>query len=133
MALTKQIDRQNPKSAIADLGIANIGAGNGVTIVVPAGAFVTEVRLQTVVAFDTASTGTATGTVTDGTTSFVTAQDVKTAGAETSAGAPKFYPTGGTITVSLAETVVTTAATVGRVLAVVEYLIVGNGDAGIQA
>lgn len=126
---TKQIDRQYSKVAVADLGIAQMGTGNGITIAVPAGALVLRVLLQTITAFD--SVTTATGTVTDGTTSYVTAQDVKTTGAETSAGAPKFYPTGGTITASLAET--GAAATVGRALAVVEYVIVGNGDAGIQA
>ena len=133
MPVFKQIDRQYPKVAVADLGIANIGVTNTVTVTIPANALVTSVLLQTAIAFDTASTGTATGTATDGTTSYVTAQDLKTAGAETSVGAPKFYPTGGVITFSVAEVVATTTATVGRALGVVEYLIVGNGDAGIHS
>lgn len=130
---TKVIDRQHPFVGLTPLlGIANLGAGNGIEFKVRPGTLVLRVFLQTITAFDTASTGTATATVTDGTTVFVNAADIKTEGAETVANAPKYYPTGGTISVNLSETIVTTGATVGAALAGIEYVIVGNGNAGIE-
>jgi hypothetical protein len=103
--------RQYPTVAMVDLGIANIGAGNEVTVKVPPGGILADLKFQTVTAFDGT---TNTGTVGDGTTTFVSAVDVKSTGAETVANVPKFYPSGGTLTFSLAQT---GTATVGRVLA----------------
>jgi hypothetical protein len=123
--MTKRIiDRQYPLFAVKSLGIANIGAGNGVEFVVPINALVLRVGLQTVTAFDSGTT--ATGTIGDGTTTYVNAQDVKSTGAETSAGAPKLYPTGGTISATLAET--GTTATAGEAIAYVEYVILDRGQ-----
>jgi hypothetical protein len=121
---TKKSDRQYPLIAEVDLGIANMGSGNGCTMVLPPGALLLSVVWLTVTAFD--SVTTATGTLTDGTTVFVNGVDVKTTGSETVANVPKFYPSGGTLTASLAETGAT--ATVGRALVSATYYIVGRGQ-----
>lgn len=129
MANTKLIDRQHAAVASTPLmGIANIGADVGYDISVRPGTLVLRVGIQTTTAFNSATTTTAT--ITDGTTVFASAVDVKTTGAETVTNAPKYYPTGGTISVNLAET--GAAATAGAAIAFVEYIILGNGNAGIQ-
>lgn len=124
MANTKISDRQYPLVALANLTKANIGAANTVTFAIPVGALVLDVGLFTVTAFDSATT--TTGTIGDGTTTFAAAVDLKTVGAETVANAPKFYPTGGTMTVTLAETGAT--ATVGQALAYFRYVILNRGN-----
>ena len=123
MATTKVTDRQPPILATVDLGIANMGTDNGQTFVLPPNALLLRMTLLTITAFDSVTTSTAT--VSDGTTTFVNAVDTKTVGSETVANTPKFYPSGGTITASLAETGAT--ATVGRAVLVAEYIIVGRG------
>lgn len=133
MAIIKIGDRQYNKSALAALTVKHIGAGNALTFSIRPGTVLMSALVLTTTAFDTAGVGTAALTVTDGTTVFANAVDVKTAGVETVANAPKYYPAGGTITVSIAETVATTSATVGSVLVQFEYLIVGNGDGGLEA
>ena len=117
---TTVVERQYPLVAAVKLGIANIGAGNGYDIKIPAGAFVRSVILFTSIAFDGT---TNTGTISDGTTSFVTAQDVKTTGAETVAVANKYYPTGGVISVTLAQT---GTAPVGEAIAMIDYVVPGR-------
>lgn len=114
---TNQYNRQQLQAAFVKLGIANIGTGNGVTVDLPQGAELLRISYHTVTAFDSATT--TTGTVSDGTTTFVNAENVKTTGAETVANVPKYYPTGGRLTFTLAETGAT--ATVGEIVAVVEY------------
>ena len=126
MATTRIIDRQLKKTASAFLGIAHIGAGNTVTFAVRPGTLVLSVFAQTITAFDGT---TNTATIGDGTTTFVNAVDIKSTGAETAANVPKYYPTGGTITVTLAQT---GAATVGELMVGFEYIIRGNGDGGIE-
>ena len=121
---TNQFNRQEVLSAMVDLGIANIGTGNGYTAVIPRGALIISAGLYTVTAFDSGTT--ATGTITDGTTALVSAQDVKSTGIETVAVAQKFYPDGGTIQFNLAET--GTAATAGRAIGYVNYIQLGGGD-----
>lgn len=121
---TKIVARQMVRSVVADLGPANIGAGNGFTARLPQGAILARLIALTVTAFDSATTTTLT--VTDGTTVFVNAQDVQSTGSETVANAPKYYPSGGELQFNLAET--GAAATEGRVLVVAEYYAVGNGD-----
>lgn len=121
---TKVIDRQWPLAAVADVGIAQMGTGNGKTIKLPVNALLLRVLVLTVTGFD--SVTTATASVGDGTTVFANAVDVKTAGSETVANAPKFYPTGGELEVSLAQT--GGDATVGRALVVAEYVVVGRGN-----
>ncbi len=126
MTVKNIIDRQLVKSGSAVLGIANIGAGNEVTFGIRPGTHLLRVMVHTVTAFDGT---TNTATVGDGTTVFANAVDVKTTGSETVANAPKYYPSGGTLTVSLAQT---GTATVGEVVVVYEYLLRDNGDGGIQ-
>lgn len=126
MTVKNIIDRQLVKSGSAVLGIANIGAGNEVTFGIRPGTHLLRVMVHTVTAFDGT---TNTATVGDGTTVFANAVDVKTAGSETVANAPNYYPSGGTLTVSLAQT---GTATVGEVVVVYEYILRDNGDGGIQ-
>ena len=120
---TNAYERQKAKYVMVDLGVANMGTGNGYTAAIPRGALIVSAGLITVTAFNSATT--ATGTITDGTTALVDAQDVKTTGIETVAVAQKFYADGGTITFSLAET--GAAATAGRAVAYVSYIQLGNG------
>jgi len=121
---TNQFNRQEVLSAMVDLGIANIGTGKGYTAVIPRGSLIVSVGLYTVTAFNSGTT--ATGTITDGTTALVSAQDVKSTGIEAVAVAQKFYPDGGTITFSLDET--GTTATAGRAIGYVNYIQLGCGD-----
>lgn len=118
MANQKIRARQWPLKAVTPvLGIADIGDALGFDITIPPGAYVTEVYADTLTAFDGT---TNTITVTDGTTVFVNAQDAKTTGRETAAVASKYYPSGGTISVNMAQT---GAATVGAAIVVVEYIV----------
>lgn len=117
MANTKIPGRQYTLTAVTPLmGIANIGAGLGYDITIPPGAYVVNVYVDTLTAFDGT---TNTATVADGTTTFVNAQDVKTPGRETTAVPNKYYPNGGVISVNLAQT---GAATVGQCVGVVQYI-----------
>ncbi len=129
MAVLNLIDRQNAKIALADLGITRIGASNTLTIGIPVGALLLRLAVQTETAFNSATTTTLT--VGDGTTTFASAVDIKTTGAETVSNTPKFYASGGTLTITLAETGAT--ATAGRAFVIAEYVVVGNGEAGIYS
>lgn len=121
---TKVSARQRVRSILVELGIANMGAGNEVTAKLPQGAMLLTAGILTETAFNSATT--ATGTLSDGTTTFVNAQDLKTTGNETSTGAPKYYEAGGTLTWSLAET--GTAATAGRAFGFATYVLAGVAD-----
>lgn len=98
---TKLQGRQHPLSACVNAGIAQIGSGNEVVFKVPPGGYVDSVDFQVITAFD--GTGTVTATLTDGTTVFINAQTVKSTGAVTAAVSQKFYPNGGTLTLSIAD------------------------------
>jgi len=119
---TNAYSRQIAKYVMVDLGIANIGAGNGYTAVIPRGSLIVSAGIYTETAFNSATTTTAT--ITDGTTALVSAVDVKTTGIETVAVAQKFYADGGTIQFNLAET--GAAATAGRAIGYVSYIQLGN-------
>lgn len=121
---TNRYQRQVPQYIMVDLGIENIGADNGYTAKLPQGALLLGTGLQTVTAFDSGTT--ATGTITDGTTTFVNGVDVKSTGAETASNTPKFYPQGGTLQFNLAET--GTTATAGRAIGYAWYIQLGVGD-----
>lgn len=121
---TNRFQRQHPRYIMVDLGVDNIGAGNGYTAKLPQGALLLGTGVQTVTAFNSATTTTAT--VTDGTTTFVNAVDVKTTGAETAANTPKFYATGGELQFNLAET--GAAATAGRAIGYAWYIQLGVSD-----
>lgn len=115
-------DRQTVLSAVAEVGPRNMGAGNGVDISLPAGAVLLRLIVLTTTAFDSATT--ATLTVSDGTTTFANAVDIKTAGSETVANVPKYYPTGGKLSVTLAQT--GGDATAGQAFVVPEYVVTGR-------
>lgn len=121
---TKQSARSMERTILVELGIGNIGAGKGVEAKLPQGALLMEAGIITETAFD--SETTTTGTLSDGTTTFVNAQDLKTTGKETSANTPKYYEAGGTLTWTIAETGAT--ATEGRAFGYAKYLINGVGD-----
>lgn len=123
MANKKLIDRQWPLNALAFIGPANVGAAVGYDIVVPPGALVLRVAVQTVTAFNGT---TPTATVTDGTTVYANAVDITSTGAETVSNAPKYYPTGGTISVNAANAGGTTTA--GLAAVSVEYVIRNRGN-----
>ena len=123
MTVLNLIDRQYSTHPLADLGIANIGAGNSQTITLPPNALLLSMFAVVTTAFNSATTDTLS--VSDGTTTFVAAVDATTIGSKTVTNAPKFYPSGGVLTVSLAETGAT--ATAGRALVSVSYLVVGRG------
>lgn len=114
---TIHMDRQYPLIAMVELTAANAGA-DPVELGLPVGALVTAVNVAVGTAFD----GTATATITDGTTAFVDGADLATAGNKAGTGAPKFYPTGGRLTVTVAG-----APTTGRAHALVEYVVAGRG------
>lgn len=125
---TKIIDRTYPMGQAKAVGIANIGAGNGLDFAIPMGALLVRVIVLTTTAFNSGTTTTLT--VTDGTTVFANGVDIKTTGSETVANTPKYYPSGGTVSVTLAET--GTAATAGEAFVYIEYVRPGNGIAGVQ-
>lgn len=126
---TNFIERQHSYIAVVDLSIANIGTGNGVNVALPNGAIVVRIVAQTITAFNSETTTTLS--VDDGTTVFVNAVDAQSTGSETVANTPKFYASGGTMAITMAET--GAAATAGRALVTVEYVQVGHSDAGIYA
>jgi len=127
---TNAFDRQSVLSIVVPLTPANSGAANSVKAKLPHGALVTNVDLLTATAFNTdGTTPVATATITDGTTVFVNAQSVLNTGDETVAVEKKYYPTGGEITFSIAESAASglVAATAGLSIAVVHYVQVGRG------
>jgi hypothetical protein len=115
---TNLYQRQKVRAGLVTLGPANAGTGNGKTAKLPVGAHLLRMGYQTETAFD--GSGTVTGTVSDGTTTFVNAVDVKTTGNETVANVPKFYPAGGTLTFTLADQ--NDDSEEGQVVAFYEYL-----------
>lgn len=127
---TNAFDRQKVLAVVAELGIENIGAGKGVTGKLPQGAVIVGVLPLVTTAFNTAgTTPAATITVSDGTTTFVNAQSVLAIGAKTVAVSSKHYPTGGTVTVSLAESAASglVPATAGKVVVAIQYVQLGAG------
>ncbi len=117
--------RQFPLLALADLGSANAGTGLGLTIALPVNAFLLDVSAHVVTAFNGT---TNTVTASDGTITFISAEDAKqVAGTDVTvdnSGKGTFYPSGGTITFSVAQTGDNTTA--GRIIGQVQYVIVGR-------
>lgn len=120
---TNAFARQAPNYVVVDLGPEHMGAGNGFTAKLPPESLIVGAGIITATAFNSATT--ATGTITDGTTAFVSAQDIKTTGIETVAVAQKFLPDGGTIQFNLEQT--GAAATAGRAIGYVAYVQPGTG------
>lgn len=121
MTVKKIQDRQHASHALVDLGVAQIGTGNEVEIALPHNAYLYGLEVYTATAFDGT---TNTLTVSDGTTTFVNAVDVKSTGSETVTGVPKFFPSAGKLTVSMAQT---GTAGAGRVFVRASYLILNRG------
>ena len=119
---TKVQTRQYPLSAMAQLSIANIGAGKGVDIELPAGAFLKGLNMGVGTAFDSGTTTTVT--ISDGTVTFANAVTVKATGPVTVTNVGVFYPNGGTISVTLAETGAT--ATAGAAVVAAEYVVLNR-------
>lgn len=127
-----QFNRQDILAIVVELTPKNSGAANSVKAKVPQGAHVLDVDLFTAQAFNTGgTTPVVTGSIGDGTTTFVNAQDLSSAGNETAAVEKKFYPTGGEITFSIAESAASglVPATAGRAIGVVQYVQLGRGGA----
>jgi hypothetical protein len=98
MSTTNQFQRTVPLVSPVELGKANNGIGNAINTILRSGATLTNIKAYVRTAFD--GSGTVTLTVTDGTTTFINAQSVKTASATTpltNADSDNDYPTGGTI------------------------------------
>lgn len=96
MSTSNQFNRVAVKSIPLRIGPDNNGIANAVTAKLPHGAMLIGVVPASVTAFN--GTGTVTLTVTDGTTAFVNAANVKdAAGIETAAATAKAFKTGGTI------------------------------------
>lgn len=124
MALNSPIitARQEAAYAVAQCGIANIGAGNGLSIQLPVNALLLDLTVDGVTAFNAGTT--ATLTVSDGTTTFASGVDMTSTGRKTVSNLGKFYPSGGTLAVTLAET--GTAATAGSAFVCAKYVIAGR-------
>lgn len=120
---TNQYNRQPVQYITVELGIANIGTGNGYTANLPRGTHIVSVKADVSTAFNSATTTTLS--VSDGTTTFVSAEDAKTAGPMTVDVSSKYLPNGGTVTISMAET--GAAATAGKAAVSIGYTQVGNG------
>lgn len=114
--------RQEPQYAVADCGLANLGAGNEQIINLPVNALLLDVTVDTATAFNAGTTATAS--VSDGTTTFVNAASVAATGRAQGTNIGKFYPSGGKLTISLAQT--GAAATAGRAFAAAKYIVVGR-------
>lgn len=121
MSVTANVSRQASLFAFVDLGVANMGAGNGISVLLPAGAQMVNIAAHVVTPFNSATTATVSAS--DGTTTFISAEDAKAAAlTNVTVDVPKkFFPSGGTVTFSLAETGAT--ATAGRIVGWVEYIV----------
>lgn len=125
MALTTLAERQWELTAIADTGIAHIGTNNGITIALPPNALLISVTSTIVTPYNSGTS--ATYTVQDNATTpivFLTGSGTAVAGTRTISTLGKFYPSGGIITASLVEG--GAAATLGRALFTVNYVVVGR-------
>lgn len=121
---TKIKNRQRAQHVIQALDKSNIGTGNGYSFYIPPGGFLDDINVNVGTAFDSATTTTVTAT--DGTTTFINGVTVKSTGDVTVAVKRKYFPSGGTITVSLAET--GTTATTGAAVLTARVLNTGRAD-----
>lgn len=119
---TSVIERQWPLDAVVDFKLANVGTGNGLTVNLPPKTLLKSIAYLVTTAFNAGTT--AVGTVSDGTTTFVNGVDNTSVGSKTVANVPKYYPNGGTLTLSGAQT--GTAATTGEAIVTIGYSIVGR-------
>ncbi|HRO60509.1 MAG TPA: hypothetical protein PKZ27_02750 [Rhodocyclaceae bacterium] len=122
MAIKKNIDRQWPLAFYAEFGHGNLGANNGIEVVLPPGAVLLRLLVLTTTAFNGT---TPVLTASDGTTTFANAVDLTSTGSETVANVPKFYPTGGKLTLS---GTVTGSPTAGAAKVIGEYVVAKRGN-----
>lgn len=123
MATTLIEGRQYPLVALAALTPENNGAGNEVIINVRPGALLRGVQVLTLTAFNST---TNTLNISDGTTTFVSVEDIKTTGSETVDVGFKYFPSGGTITIALAST--GDAPTAGLAHVLLDFVQVGRAN-----
>lgn len=121
---TKNIERQWPLAAMVPVGVENIGADNGVDLQLPPGALLVDLKVLATTAFNSGTT--ATLTVGDGTTTFANAVDISTTGNKSVSNVPKYYPSGGKLSITLAQT--GTDATAGEATVVATYVIRNRGN-----
>ena len=108
------IDIQEKKTALVECTYAD--DGDSVVVGIPANSFV---KVRGVVSTANNDTGAATVTVGDGTTTFISAQSIKSAGSLTVAAADKFVTEDTNITIAV--TVANANATAGKFYIEVEY------------
>lgn len=115
-------DRQTLLGAAVPVGIVNIGTDKGVDVSAPVGGVLLRLIVLVTDAFDSGTT--ATLTVSDGTTTFASAVDIKSLGSKSVANLPKYYPSGGKLSITLAQT--GADATKGAAVVVPEYVVAGR-------
>lgn len=124
---TNVTGRQWKNSALVQIGIANIGAGNGFTIPVMPNEVIESLNIDITTAFNSGTTCTLT--VSDGTNTYANGVDITSVGRKTVALMGTLFPSGGTLTVTLAQT--GTAATAGA--GMVEATLARFGGVDYQA
>ncbi len=102
MSTTIQSNRGYVKTATAKVEKEHNGSSNAIQVKLPQGSHLLGVAAAGVTAFD--GSGTVTLTATDGTTTFISAENVKDAvGNETVDVTSKAFPSGGTISVYITD------------------------------
>lgn len=127
---TNKYDRQRVLTSVVTFDISNIGTGKGIDVKYPQGTVIIGVTPLVNTAFNTdGTTPAATMTISDGTTTFVNAQSILTAGAKTVAVGAKLLPQGGTLSLTLAESAASglVPATAGAGVLVIQYVQLGAG------
>ncbi len=128
--------RQWMLHAVADVLHSNVTAASGgtsdsFTITIPPNGLLDTLTVDTVTAFNTGGgTPVTTMTIGDGTTTFANAVDITSAGRETVANIGKFYPNGGTLTVTITASAASAyaAPTAGESIVAAGYLVVGRAN-----
>lgn len=139
MTVIVSTERQYPLTAVLDMGVNDFDAANCGLVPLPPGALLTGITAVTTVAFNSATTavldlGDAVGSsvvnnaLVGGTvsqTALAAAINIRdAAGAETVPLQGRFYPSGGYVVATLTQT--GAAATAGRLLITVSYIITGR-------
>lgn len=102
MTTTNQFNRTEAKVIAIKLTKANNGAANAVTAKLPQQAYIVDIKANAPTAFN--GTGTVTVSMTDGTTTFISAEDVKTAAGPVVVDvAQKAFVAGGTLQAYIAD------------------------------
>jgi len=122
--------------AVADVLFSNVTAASGgtsdsFTITIPPNGLLDTLTVDTTTAFNTGGgTPVTTMTISDGTTTFANAVDITSAGRETVANIGKFYPNGGTLTVTITASAASAyaAPTAGESIVAAGYLVVGRAN-----